>query len=83
MSTSQLTTLELSSTQVIWEGYLKQDWKCTYKVTLSRVRVIFIPTLRHTTYVARRGRLYGDLRSLTTIKRILNSSRNVTDFNQI
>ena len=48
MSFRQLTTLELSSTEVIWEGYLKQDWQCTYKVTLSRDRVMFIPTLRHT-----------------------------------
>jgi len=49
MSTSQLITLELSSTEVIWGRYLKQDWQCTYKVKLSRVRVMFVPTLRHTT----------------------------------
>jgi len=42
MSTSLLTTLELSSTEVIWQGYLKQDWQCTYKVTLCRVHVMFI-----------------------------------------
>jgi len=48
MSTSQLTTLELSNTGIIWEGYIKQGWQCTYKVTLCRVRVMFIHTLRRT-----------------------------------
>lgn len=48
MSTSQITTLELSNTEVICEGYLKQDWQCTYKVTIIRFHVMFIPTLSHT-----------------------------------
>jgi len=47
MSNSQLTTSELSNTEVIWEEYLKQDWHCKYKVTLSRFRVMFKLTFRH------------------------------------